>query len=192
MSETLVQSRVSTGPGGAAWAELPTEAPAYLGGMPSVQTDPLAVPAEEIPPGFEAVLAQIGSELLSAPLEAIDAAFDRALRRLIALLAIERAAIALPDLVSRIARVSHCAAAAGVPRVPIGLSEALTRQLRARPQPVILSLDDDFAPDAVIDLATVRAHGMTSIAFLPIAAGSRLLGILSLETAHPQWSWSPG
>jgi transcriptional regulator with GAF, ATPase, and Fis domain len=163
--------------------------------VPSAPASPPPIPAEDAAPSFDAFLAQIGIELLGAPLEAIDAALDHALWRLIAFLAIERAAIALPDPASGIASVSHCVAAPGVPRVPIGLSEAalpwLTRQLRARRQPVIVSLETAFAPDEAIDLVTVRAHGMKSVAFLPIAAGTRLLGVLSLGTAHPRWSWSP-
>ena len=142
---------------------------------------------------FEALLLEIGSELQGALPDAVDAAFSRALARLIAFLDVERAVIALPDPVSGMPRVAHCVAADGVPRVPIGLRETelpwLTRQLRAHRQTIVLSTETAAHSDAAIDVETVRRYGMKSVAFLPLTASGQLMGVLSLGSARAERSW---
>jgi hypothetical protein len=90
MNEVLVQSTVPAGLAEVPWDGLFTARPEYLRGMPPVSAGLPPTRAEDAAPSFDALLVQIGTELLSAPLDAIDAAIDRALRRLIVFLAIER------------------------------------------------------------------------------------------------------
>jgi len=65
--------------------------------------------------GFEAVLADVGARLLSAPLDAVDAAITDALSRLVPFLGVERSTVRLIDPNS-VARASHSRSKGPKPR----------------------------------------------------------------------------
>jgi len=161
-------------------------------GNPEGRTAPSGAEAAD---GLDALLVEMSGELLGAPFEAMDALFTRALTRLVAFLGVERASIALPDPITGKPCVTHSAARSGVRPAPIGLSESelpwVSRQLRLQREPVALSAETRAYPEAGVDLATVRAHGMASVLFLPVTAGTRLLGVLSLGSAQVDRLWLP-
>jgi transcriptional regulator with GAF, ATPase, and Fis domain len=141
---------------------------------------------------FEAMLVEIGRELLAAPPGAMDAAFTRVLARLIVLLGIEGATIALFDSAPGSLGAARCAAAAGEPHVTTALSKteltSLTPQFQLHQRSIVVSTETDRFPEVGTDRPALRASGLTSIALLPITAGTRLLGVLSLGRER---AWDP-
>jgi transcriptional regulator with GAF, ATPase, and Fis domain len=142
---------------------------------------------------FEAIVAEIGEDLLGTPLDAMDTALSQALSRLVACLGIDRAAIAVPEAAGGALSVTHSAGAVGVSRAPIPLSDSelpwVARQLRAHSKLIVLSPETAMCPEAAVDFATLRTHGIEAMALLPVMAGGRLLSVLSFATARSTPSW---
>ena len=142
---------------------------------------------------FEAVLGDVGARLLSAPLDAMDAAITDALSRLVPFLGVERSTVRLIDPVDGSLRVTHSAAAPGVATVPLGFSRVefpwLDRCIRQERKPIIFSARTELPAEAATDLETARGHGQKSAAVFPIAVGSQLLGCLSFATVRLEHSW---
>ncbi len=148
-----------------------------------------------VSPGFEALLGDAGSQLLSAPLEAIDAVITDVLSRLLLCLGVERSTVRLIDPISGALRVTHSVSRPGVKAVPLGFSKRefpwLDRCIQETRKPIIFSQRSELPPEAAADLETARAHGQKSAAVFPIAVGSQLLGCLSFATVEREHVWSP-
>src|SRR5437773_6564 len=141
----------------------------------------------------ETLLADIGSQLLSAPLEALDSAITTAQTRLIAFLQVERSTVRLIDPVDSSMVVTHSVAAAGVQPVPLGVSKSelpwFHRCIERDRAPIVFAQTSELPPEAAFDLKYAEAYGQKSGAVFPIQAGSQLLGALSFATARVERSW---
>jgi len=145
-------------------------------------------------PGFEALLSDAGSQLLGAPLEAIDGVITDVLSRLLLCLGVERSTVRLIDPANGALRVTHSVAMPGVNTVPLGFSKRefpwLDQCIRENRTPIIFSERSELPLEAAADLETARAHGQKSAAVFPIAVGSQLLGCLSFATVEREHVWS--
>jgi transcriptional regulator with GAF, ATPase, and Fis domain len=146
-------------------------------------------------PEFESLLAEVAGRLLGSPLDAMDAAIDDALSRLVASLEVEHSTLRLIDPVEGTLRVTHGVAVPSVERTPIGQPESempwLAKRMRTERSPVIFSCVSDLPPDAGRDPRGTRAHGVKSNAIFPIAVGEQLLGALSFGTVRVERAWHP-
>jgi transcriptional regulator with GAF, ATPase, and Fis domain len=139
---------------------------------------------------FEAIAAEIGVALRGAPLERMDTALNRALSQMVACLGMDRAMIAVADPTDGTFCSSITIAAPGLPATSFGLGDLpwVSRQLQLQLQPVVLSAET-MSAEAAIDCAMVQSHGLESVAFVPVAVGGQLLGVLSFGTARVEPSW---
>jgi len=151
-------------------------------------------PWESAESRFHALVREISADLLGAPVEALRAACARALSRLVECLAIDLAAIGLPDPATDQLRVTSVVGAGG-PCAPSTLATPplpwLTGQLRAHRIPLIVDADSELPTDARMDLTTLWGLGLQSIVLVPVSAGDRLLGMLLLGAAAARQYWAP-
>ena len=144
---------------------------------------------------FDALLASIAARLLGQPLELFDAIIDDILRRLARFLDAERAIFAVVDPIDGIFRSTHAVAVTpGVAPFPIDrpgteLSPWIIRELTEKRVPVIISSLSDLPREASVDLQTLRAFGVKSVALFPIVAGDQLLGGVSFGTVLRERRW---
>ena len=144
---------------------------------------------------FEALLASIATSLLGEPLELFDASIDGILYRLAKFLDVERSIFAVVDPIDGILRTTNAVAvASGVAPFPVGLPIAqvnpwVLKQLTEKRVPVIISSLSDLPSEASVDLQTMRAYGVKSVALFPIVAGDQLLGGVSFGTTLRELQW---
>src|SRR5262249_60704443 len=113
--------------------------------------------------GFDALAEKIGTGLLRAPVDSLDAACSEALSRLVEYLDIERAFIALCDRAADTPRVTHTVTAGGgaggaAPPRRSGVPP-VAQQLPTCPQPTALSTENPLASPAARGLAPAAAPG---------------------------------
>ena len=156
-------------------------------------SEPLSLVASELSgldTRFEALLAEIGSELFDAPLEQMDAAITNALARLTAFLGIERSIVRLVDASEGSLIVAHSLAAPGARAVPPGSSGAarswLQRWIRGEPLPPVSSAGSDLVRGNASDFDS----GSKVAAVFPIVVGGQMLGSVAFGTAQTDRPWS--
>ena len=126
---------------------------------------------------FEVLLASIAARLLGQPLEDFDASIDDTLNRLAKFLDAERSIFAVVDPVDGVLRSTRAVAVApGVAPFPVGLpigeiNPWVFKELTENRVPVIVSSLSDLPQEASVDLQTMRAFGVKSVALFPIVAG---------------------
>jgi len=143
--------------------------------------------------GFDALAEKIGTGLLRAPVDSLDAACSEALSRLVEYLDIERAFIALCDRAADTPRVTHTVTAGGVPGVAARPCSSelpwFAKHFRTCHEPIVFTTESRLPSEAFGDLATVRTHGMRCFVLAPITAGGQLLGLLSFGTGGSEHCW---
>ena len=144
---------------------------------------------------FEVLLASIAARLLGQPLEDFDASIDDTLNRLAKSLDAERSIFAVVDPIDGVLRsIRAVAVAPGAAPFPIGHVIAETspwvfKQLTENHVPVIVSSLSDLPQEASVDVQTMRAFGVKSVALFPIVAGNQLLGAVSFGTTLRERHW---
>ena len=141
---------------------------------------------------FEALLADISTDLLNLPPESVDAAITNALRQLTEHLGLDRGGISTIHISDGKLRMTHTWGREGVQVIPFGVGELefpwVATHLRAG-RSVIFSRLEDLPAEAAADLAVAQRIGIQSGALLPLSAGGRLIGTVSFSTATKEVRW---
>jgi formate hydrogenlyase transcriptional activator len=158
----------------------------------------MAAEGEQVSPPraetFETLLTAVAAVLLGSPLASFDEAVTDALARLVAFCGAERSTMSLVDPADGMVHTTHAVGVSGVPPVPLGtVSEVslpwITSQVREKHLPVILRGLHDIPAEKTVDLQTLRALGVKSVALFPIVAGGEFLGAFTFGTMRTERSW---
>jgi len=158
----------------------------------------MAAEGEQVPPPaaetFETLLTTVATQLLGAPLASFDEVVTDALARLVAFCGAERSTMSLVDPADGMVHTTHAVGVSGVPPVPLDtVAEVslpwITREVRQKHLPVILGGLHDIPAEETVDVQTLRALRVKSIALFPIVAGGQFLGAFTFGTMRVEQAW---
>jgi signal transduction histidine kinase len=141
--------------------------------------------------GFEQLLAEIAASLMTLPAAAVDGAIDESLRRVAALLALDRATlwVLAPD--GATLRRTHLWTAADAPGPPdqVGVSMPWSGARMLAGAVVRAGRLDELPPEAATDKASLAGLGTRSVLIVPLRIAGHVIGALSLATMRAERAW---
>jgi formate hydrogenlyase transcriptional activator len=144
---------------------------------------------------FETLIADVSARLVSAPDDEFPTIVEEALGRVIRLFGADRGGILAVNPDRRSVHVVHAwYAETAIERVSgaINLAELFPyayHLLAERRQPYIVSRYDDVPPEAAVDRATHAAMGVRSTFNIPIAIGTDLRYIMTIDALRQEMDW---
>jgi GAF domain-containing protein len=150
---------------------------------------PSALPPERLQ--FERLLAELSARFVNLSAAEVDGAITDALRRIVEILGVDRAALHRYPPTGE-ALVTHWWAAEGVPGVVSrSLSQLVPwahRRVRSG-QPLLFARLDDLPPEAELDKTSIGRHGIKSIVTMPMVVAGRVEGALALASLRKERTW---
>ena len=149
--------------------------------------------AHDAIPRFERMLAELSAHFINLPAADVDGAINDALKRIAALLGVDRAVLIRFDRETDASEVTHSGALDGVPHVPPKSISALypwvIRRVREG-RPAIIPRVADLASEAPVDKASFERAGVRSNLTVPLRVGVRIQGAMAFGCLRREQEWS--
>jgi signal transduction histidine kinase len=145
---------------------------------------------DDVLPAFELVIAELSARFINLPANAIDGAITDALRRIAAVLDVDRAQ--LVDFKPPHVWITHSWAVDGVPAIARNLVEDNFPWMLPRLQngdAVALRNLDDLPAEASVDKASFHGAGTRSNLTVPMSVAGRVVGALALGCVREERPW---
>jgi two-component system sensor kinase FixL len=141
---------------------------------------------------FDDLLAELSSVFNARPTPAVDPTVERALRRIVHALGVDRVTLGELSLPARGVAVTHVATAPGIARVPgrLGPSEfPWTAARLGRGEVVHFARLAELPADAAVDRQSYVRYGTRSLVAVPLVARGAVIGTLSLSAMTAERAW---
>jgi len=141
---------------------------------------------------FETMLSNLSARFVELPADQIDRKIEEGLRLISQVLQIDRCAVAQLNSEKTELRITHSFARSGISAMPkLILNEQqpwLSRRLLRR-ETVVMSHIDELPREAEGERTHCLAHGIQSMALIPLVVGQTFLGFVSFAAMKPGRQW---
>jgi formate hydrogenlyase transcriptional activator len=142
---------------------------------------------------FETVLAELSARFVNLPPERVDQEIEESLRRLVAALRMDRAALGRLTEDGGDFVVTHSFALPGVEAFPLIPSLATVAPLMSRTllsgQPFVMARLADLPAEGEVDRQLFASRQIRSGMVVPFMIGGRVIGGLGCSLAHEERAW---
>jgi len=144
---------------------------------------------------FERLLADLSAQFVNLPAAQVDDAITDALRRIAAILRVDRGQVIRFAPRGAEAHVTHSGAVGSVPTVPpMSIAEAYPWAIRCvqAGQTLAFARLDDLPPEAAVDKASWQRARLKSILAMPLHVGGQVEGAITFDCMQHERTWPEG
>jgi two-component system sensor kinase FixL len=144
---------------------------------------------------FETLLAELSAQFVTVEGDKVDQKIDEGLKQLVGFLGIDRGRLWQLSGPQGEFIPTHSWAAPGLPPTSLTQAQECYPWIRCQMlhgRPVVFSRPDELPEEGRVDRQSLLTDGIKSALCIPLSAGGKFIGALTLSSLHSHKAWDPG